>query len=753
MGLPKNVSSLGGSGDAPAAKRAKLRDEGPVVHKVQFLSRTQREKNERREKETEDRKDTKKADEYNRRRKEFLMRDEIERNTLAEKEREQRERERRDREELRKKERELQKAAESEHTKKVSEGQTRSSLAELELLKLPETEVRARQAALELQTIKKHYLGLKEERRKVIKPSEKFRNIFNFEWDATEDTAREERNPLYAKPVEPQLLFGRGYRAGVDIREQRKVNNFYEELVKRRVEKFGEDSAAFLSSSVPQKEDIVMDEDEKPKKEKKQAWMSRDISIAEEKDVNYIPWREKELEEMDHRDWKIFREEFEIYIKGGRVPRPMRKWAEAPLPGELLDAIRKVGYENPTPIQMQSIPIAAEKRDMIGIAETGSGKTCAFMLPLLAYIKALPPIDNDTCVDGPYAMVLAPSRELVLQIEDETRKFAHYCKDMKMISLIGGRNAEEQGFKLRNGVELVIATPGRMLDALNRQYTVVNQCNYIVMDEADRMVEANFEGFITQIIDAMPTTHMKSENEDEALKQELEAKAGHRQYRVTHMFSATMPPAVERLARRYLRAPAFISIGDPGAGKKDIEQRVEWIPEKKKKERLWEILAVAEPPIILFVNQKKAADVLVKALNADGFNSASLHGGKHQEIREDTMTAFKEGEIDILVATDVAGRGIDVKGVKHVINFDMAKTIQDYTHRIGRTGRAGLKGTATTFITDNDADTFYDLKTFLEGLHQLVPYELEKHPMSKIKPGSEEAMKKKDGGGGVVYAK
>jgi len=274
-----------------------------------------------------------------------------------------------------------------------------------------------------------------------------------------------------------------------------------------------------------------------------------------------------------------------------------------------------------------------------------------------------------------------------------------------------------------------------------------------VLDEADRMIEANFEGFISNILDAIPMTNLKSENDEEALRQELEAKAGHRQYRITHMFSATMPPAVERMARRYLRAPAFISIGDPGAGKKDIEQRVEWINEKDKKQRLQSLLAVVEPPIIIFVNQKKAGDVLVKALNSDGYNAVSIHGGKQQEVREESLTAFKEGQVDILVATDVAGRGIDVKGVKHVINFDMPKSVEDYAHRIGRTGRAGMKGTATSFITESDNHLFYDLNEFLKSTNQLVPLEIQKHEMTKIKPGSEKDMARKfRAESSVVYA-
>merc|ERR1719421_300810 len=217
---------------------------------------------------------------------------------------------------------------------------------------------------------------------------------------------------------------------------------------------------------------------------------------------------------------------------------------------------------------------------------------------------------------------------------------------------------------------------------------------------------------------------MKAENEDEAFKQEVEAKAGHRQFRITQMFSATMPPAVERMARKFLRSPAFISVGDPGHAKKDIEQQLEFISEAKKKKRLEELLAGAEPPIIVFVNQKKAVDVLSKSLDNSGYKVVSIHGGKSQEQREWAMASFKEGRFDILVATDVAGRGIDVEGVQQVINFDMPKTIEDYTHRTGRTGRAGMKGTASSFVTPEDSEIFYDLHQFLKSAGQVVPPEL-----------------------------
>merc|ERR1712232_974530 len=253
---------------------------------------------------------------------------------------------------------------------------------------------------------------------------------------------------------------------------------------------------------------------------------------------------------------------------------------------------------------------------------------------------------------------------------------------------------------------------------------------------ADKMVDLGFEDYVRRALLAIPGSNMKAENEDEATRQELESKAGHRRYRITQMFSATMPPAIERMARSFLRHPAVITIGDPGHAKKDIEQRLEFVGEAKKKKRLEELLVGQEPPIIVFVNQKKAVDVLAKSLDNSGYRVCSLHGGKSQEQREWAMNSFKEGRYDILVATDVAGRGLDVEGVQMVLNFGMTKTIEDYTHRIGRTGRAGMKGLAISFITPEDSEVFYDLTQFLKTSNQMVPPELANHPAAKFKPGT-----------------
>jgi ATP-dependent RNA helicase DDX23/PRP28 len=679
------------------------------------MSKNDREKNAEKEASRQKNEAKKKAEEASKRRKDFLLQEEIERERERQREREERERERKRREEERQREREEREKERLKQREEKDSLMQISSLAEMNLLKLPDSERRERQAEKELELIKRHYLGMKEAKKKMQKPSEKFRNIFNFEWNADDDTMRGDNNPLYTKRLEPQLLFGRGYRAGIDVREQRKSNSFYEELIAKRAEYTGEDVSTFIQ---PQKETA--------------SFKNRDIEIN---DDNKVHWTDKPLESMATRDWRIFREDFQIFIRGGRVPNPMRIWAEGPLPWELLEAIHKVGYARPTPIQMQAIPVACECRDLIGVAETGSGKTAAYMLPLLSYVKKLPPLDDTTAQDGPYAIVLAPSRELILQIEEEARKFAAFCQ-ARVCSVVGGRDAEQQAFSLRQGVEVCLATPGRLCDSLDKRHTVLNQCNYIVLDEADKMVDLGFEDYVRRVLLAIPSSNMKSENEDEALQQEINAKAGARKFRVTQMFSATMPPAVERMARQFLRCPSIISVGDPGQAKKDIEQNLEFISEAKKKKRLEELLVGADPPIIIFVNQKKAVDVLAKSLDNSGYRVCSIHGGKSQEQREWAMNSFKEGRYDMLVATDVAGRGLDIEGVQQVINFDMPKTIEDYTHRIGRTGRAGLKGKAKSFLTPEDSDMFYDLVQFLKTSNQLVPPELANHPAAKFKPGT-----------------
>merc|ERR1719266_2913346 len=458
-------------------------------------------------------------------------------------------------------------------------------------------------------------------------------------------------------------------------------------------------------------------------------------------------WSDKELDGMTQRDWRIFREDYNISIKGGNPAAPIRYWRESSVPEEILNIIEKVGYTEPTPIQRQAIPIGLQNRDIIGVAETGSGKTAAFLLPLLVWIQSLP---KQTVVEeadqGPYAIIMAPTRELAQQIEEESNKFGTPL-GIRTVAVIGGLSREEQGFKLRMGCEIVIATPGRLIDVLENRYLVLSRCTYIVLDEADRMIDMGFEPDIQKILDHMPVNNSKPDSEmaedTSLLAENFKSK---NKFRQTVMFTATMPPAVERLARTYLRRPATVYIGSVGRPVERTEQVCHLMKENDKRNKLISILnSGIDPPIIIFVNQKKGADVLARGLEKMGYNAATLHGGKGQEQRELALGGLKTGAKDILVATDVAGRGIDIKDVSLVINYDMAKSIEMYTHRIGRTGRAGKSGTAITFLTQEDSPLFYDLKQMLVSSPvSTCPHELSNHPEAQNKPGAVAQKKRKD---------
>uniref|UniRef100_A0A803MLB5 RNA helicase n=1 Tax=Chenopodium quinoa TaxID=63459 RepID=A0A803MLB5_CHEQI len=473
------------------------------------------------------------------------------------------------------------------------------------------------------------YLGSKKPHNKSVirRPSDKLH--FRFNWDNTEDTSRD----IYQNNLHhAQLLFGRGFRGGIDRRQQKKLS-----------------------------------EDDHMKVDRH--------------------WSAKKVGDMTERDWRIFKEDFNISYKGSKVPKPMRNWAESKLCSELLKVVvERARYKTPTPIQMAAIPLGLQQRDVIGIAETGSGKTAAFVLPMLAYIKEMPPITEENAAEG-----------------------------IKVVSIVGGQSIEKQAFKIRQGCEIVIATPGRLLDCLERRYVVLNQCNYVVLDEADRMIDMGFKQQVVGVLDAMPSSNMKPENEEE----ELDEK---KIYRTTYMFSATMPPSVERLARKYLRNPVVVTIGTLGKTTDRITQRVIMMKESEKTCNLRKQLdELAEyKTAIVSVNTRETADVVSKNLDKSGYRVTTLHGGRSQEQREISLQ----------------GRGIDVPDVAHVINFDMPGCIEKYTHRIGRTGRAGKTGVATTFLTLLDTDIFYDLRQMLIWSNSPVPPELARHEDAKFKPRS-----------------
>ncbi|KAJ3812365.1 P-loop containing nucleoside triphosphate hydrolase protein [Lentinula aff. lateritia] len=554
-------------------------------------------------------------------------------------------------------------------------------------------------SSTDMDAIRSRYLGVDKKKRKIRKMNDR---KFVFDWDAQDDTFANDPPPANRQGA--QTMFGRGHLAGMDdirptsTQTSSVTANLADPLERRKALKSGLDERH---------------------------------------------WSEKPLAELKERDWRIFREDFSISARGGQIPHPLRSWQESDIPKPILDVIATIGYKEPSPIQRQAIPIGLSNRDVIGIAETGSGKTAAFVIPMLAFISSLPTFTDENRHLGPYALILAPTRELAQQIESESRKFATPL-GFKCVSIVGGRAVEEQQFNLREGAEIIIATPGRLKDVLERHVLVLSQCRYVVMDEADRMVHLGFEADLLFILDRLPRSAMDDGGADLSLDPKSKVRN-----RVTTLFSATMPPAVERLARKYLKRPAIITIGEAGRAVDTVEQRVEFVHggEEKKKQKLLEILNTGQwgSPIIVFVNQKKTADLIAKEVGRAGWSTSTLHSGKNQEQREAALQALRDGAADILVATDLAGRGIDVQDVTLVINYQMASTIEAYVHRIGRTGRAGKLGTAITLLTNEDDEVMYDLKQEIsKSPVSKVPPELAKHEAAQHKVSREMKRKRED---------
>ncbi|KAH1196883.1 ATP-dependent RNA helicase DBP2 [Glycine max] len=367
------------------------------------------------------------------------------------------------------------------------------------------------------------------------------------------------------------------------------------------------------------------------------------------------------------------------------APAPIESFTDMCLHPSIMKDIAYHEYTRPTSIQAQAMPIALSGRDLLGCAETGSGKTAAFTIPMIQHCLAQPPIRRN---DGPLALVLAPTRELAQQIEKEVKAFSRSLESLKTAIVVGGTNIEKQRFELRAGVEIAVATPGRFIDHLQQGNTSLSRISFVVLDEADRMLDMGFEPQIREVMRNLPEKHQ------------------------TLLFSATMPVEIEELSKEYLANPVQVKVGKVSSPTTNVSQTLVKISENEKIDRLLDLLveeaSQAEkcghpfPLTIVFVERKTRCDEVAEALVAQGLSAVSLHGGRSQSEREAALHDFRSGTTNILVATDVASRGLDVTGVSHVINLDLPKTMEDYVHRIGRTGRAGSTGLATSFYTDRD---------------------------------------------------
>ncbi|KAF4348078.1 hypothetical protein CsatB_030298 [Cannabis sativa] len=367
------------------------------------------------------------------------------------------------------------------------------------------------------------------------------------------------------------------------------------------------------------------------------------------------------------------------------APAPIESFEDMCLHPSIMKDIAYHEYTRPTSIQAQAMPVALSGRDLLGCAETGSGKTAAFAIPMIQHCLAQSPVRRG---DGPLALVLAPTRELAQQIEKEVKAFSKSLESFKTAIVVGGTNISDQRSELRAGVDIVVATPGRFIDHLQQGNSSLSRVSFVVLDEADRMLDMGFEPQIREVMRSLPEKHQ------------------------TLLFSATMPVEIETLTQEYLSSPVQVKVGKVSSPTANVSQNLVKVPDSEKLDRLLALLVEESshaersghpfPLTIVFVERKTRCDEVAEALVAQGLQAVALHGGRSQNEREAALRNFRNGTTSILVATDVASRGLDVSGVAHVINLDLPKSMEDYVHRIGRTGRAGSMGQATSFYTDRD---------------------------------------------------
>ena len=353
----------------------------------------------------------------------------------------------------------------------------------------------------------------------------------------------------------------------------------------------------------------------------------------------------------------------------------------------LNEALSRAGLSQPTPIQNQAIPLALEGHDILGLAQTGTGKTLAFGLPLVDHLLAAP---EKPAPKTAKALVLAPTRELVNQIADNLRGLTDKTK-LRVTTVVGGQSIGRQIEVLRRGTDILVATPGRLIDLMERGAVDLGTVRHLVLDEADQMLDLGFIHALRKIAARLGTP------------------------RQTMLFSATMPKQMEELSRAYLNDPKRVQVAPPGKAADKSTQSVHVLARARKPEKLREILSRDLKALTLvFSRTKHGAEKLMKGLVADGFNAASIHGNKSQGQRDRAIKAFRDGTVTVLVATDVAARGIDIPGVAYVVNYDLPEVPDNYVHRIGRTARAGREGEAIAFCAPEESDLLHQIQKLMK---------------------------------------
>lgn len=417
--------------------------------------------------------------------------------------------------------------------------------------------------------------------------------------------------------------------------------------------------------------------------------------------------------------------------------KPIVRFSEAKLVDSLFDNLRRCGYDRPTPVQKYAIPIVLSGRDLMACAQTGSGKTCAFMVPCLESLlrSGPPPAPRERRPKPmPCGLCLAPTRELAVQIQEESKKFA-FDTGIRCCIINGGTDMREQRSELEGGCDVLVATPGRLTDMFERQYLSLGCVQFFILDEADRMLDMGFEPQVRQIV----------KNTDMGRWSTVRLQS--------MMFSATFAREVQVMARDFLNDYLFIKVGRVGSASELVTQKVVYADDGPQKVRALDKVIKDHLPnqglCVVFVETKRGADALEMDLHQRNVSVAAIHGDRTQTEREEALAAFKSGANPILVATDVAARGLDIPNVSLVVNFDMPKQLDDYVHRIGRTGRAGRKGTAVAFV--NEKCTYlHDLYDILVEAKQETPIWFEEMVRSARRMGGKGAARRDRFGGSDI---
>lgn len=397
------------------------------------------------------------------------------------------------------------------------------------------------------------------------------------------------------------------------------------------------------------------------------------------------------------------RKKYKISVEGENIPPPIERFEFFKFPKCILKHLESKGIHKPSPIQMQGLPVVLSGRDMIGVAHTGSGKTLVFTLPMVLFAleeeMKLPVKPKE----GPFCLILCPSRELAVQTYENIMDMAYALRDdgyplINTVLLIGGQKLRDQEERLKEGVHIIVATPGRLLHFLSEKKTTLFFCKYLCMDEADRLIDLGFEEEIRSVLDYINQQHQ------------------------TILFSATMPKTIQTFAKSALVQSIEVNVGRAGAASLNVLQEVELVSQESRMVYLLECLKKTPPPVLIFAENKADVDDIHEYLLLKGVDAVSIHGGKDQDERDFSIKMFKSGRKDVLIATDVASKGLDFPNIQHVINFDMPKEIENYIHRIGRTGRGGKTGVATTFINRSCSTTILlDLLNVLIEAKQRIP--------------------------------